>query len=140
MFTSELLIQTFIAGLMIGALLGYRSPLIERAEQLLNGVHDHLVDKKNVVTYWTQTGNVPDGDEPDYSTGSGVFWRYVLRVWEAGFLKKPLSDPKFKLILQGSADAAVNGSLPSWPDYTPPQWVRDFNDLAVLVAAHRMLK
>jgi hypothetical protein len=131
-------------GLMIGALVGQAMRetdpkkhlrLIERAEYLLYGVHDHLVDQKKVLTYWTQTGTVPDNDYGDYSTGSGVFWRYVLRVWEAGFLKQPLSQ-KFHEILEKSATL----SPPSWPTYTPPQWVRDTNDLAVLVAAHRMLK
>jgi hypothetical protein len=68
-----------------------------------------------------------------------VFWRYALRVWEGGFLKETLSQEKFKDLLRKSADAAVNGTSPSWPDHKPSQeWVTLTNDLAVLVAACRM--
>src|SRR5262249_35695978 len=116
------------------------------AEELLNGAQRFLVNQ-SVLNNWTATGELPsislgnrEANYDDYSTGSGVFWRYALRVWEGGFLKETLSQEKFKDLLRKSAAAAVNGTSPAWPkDHKPSQeWVTLTNDLAVLVAACRM--
>ena len=158
-------------GLIIGALVGkatqdasadVRKTLVNRAVQLLEGVKLKLVDKNKILNNWTLTGTVPsdndyraDANYDDYSTGSGVFWRYVLRVWdianqkdtpeEFSALKEALSAEDFTTILRTNAEAATleEGKRPNWPNSYQPReqyWVTLTNDLAVLVAASRMLK
>jgi len=70
-------------GLMLGALLDYLSfdpsnPDVEsQAISLAGGVLSHMVDKNGVMPYSDGFNNHNDPD--DYSCGSGVYWRYLLR-------------------------------------------------------------
>jgi hypothetical protein len=142
-------------GLMIGALVaqamrtdtppGKRTQLLEQAVQILEGVQLKLVEK-GILNYWTLTGQPPSSSSTDpkanyddYSTGNGVFWRYVLRVWNANYLRPTLGTAAFKKILQTNAEQAMKDAR-SWPNgYKPSQdWVTLTNDLAVLVAACKM--
>jgi hypothetical protein len=143
-------------GLTIGALVGQairnpgrRAELVKRAAQLIEGVKLKLVEN-DVLNYWTLTGKPPSSSNSDptanyddYATGSGVFWRYMLRVWELGYLKIPLGAADFRKILQANAQAAMgNPDKRTWPNNYQPatDWVTLTNDLAVLVAACTMLK
>lgn len=147
-------------GLIIGALVGQairpdtlpakRKQLLKLAEQLLAGAQLRLVQPKNhILNYWTLTGQPPSISKTDpkanwndYSTGTGVFWRYILRVWNAN-VTKTLGTPAFKAILTANADEALKAPAGprQWPNgYKPGQdWVTLTNDLAVLVAAYKML-
>ena len=102
-------------------------PNIVHATNLLNGVQQNLINKEGVLMSWT--GKYPAGYEIDYSTGTGVFWRSALRVWELGKMHDPLNQ--YKTLLQNAAEAATKA-------YTGLDRVRA-NDLAVLVAAYVML-
>jgi hypothetical protein len=76
-------------GLMLGGLLDYLSfapsnPEVEsQAIAIAGGVLSHMVDKDGVMPY--SDGFNDHGDADDYSCGSGVYWRYLLR----GFNQNP---------------------------------------------------
>lgn len=70
-------------GLMLGGLLDYllfdpSNPDVEwQAISIAGGVLSHMVDKNGVMPY--SDGFDVHGDPDDYSCGSGVYWRYLLR-------------------------------------------------------------
>jgi hypothetical protein len=113
---------------------GFRGPLLARAKQLLSGVRQHLVDGSGVVQSYTTTGYVPDGDDGDYQTGPGVFWRNALYVWKTNpDLRTFLASQEYKAMVQVNADAAANAPTDGESIETLT------NQTAVLVAATAML-
>lgn len=113
---------------------GFRGPLLARATQLLSGVRQRLVDGNSVVQSYTTEGTVPDGDEPDYQTGPGVFWRNALYVWKTNTdLRTFLAGREYQTIVQASADAAAKAPTEESIDTLT-------NQTAVLVAATAMLE
>ena len=140
--------QGLTIGSLIGQVIGITDPaerkrLIDLAVHILQGVQIRLVDgANNILNYWTVSGDVPDGDEGDYATGTGVFWRYMLRVRELDYLSNAFKTDDFqKILLTNAAEATKDNSQRTWPnEYQPSDDVTLANDLAVLVAASRMLK
>lgn len=114
---------------------GFRAPFLIRAKQLLSGVRQYLVDGSDVVQSYTTTGCIPDGDEPDYQTGPGVFWRNALYVWKTNpDLHTFLASQEYQAMVRASADAAANA-------LTNGQSIETLtNHTAVLVAATAMLE
>lgn len=126
-------------GLMLGNLSdamlhlepGHRGSLLGRLKQLLEGVRQHMTTK-GVVGGYTDTGCPPDNDSSDYQTGSGIFWRNALYVWNTNpDLKAVLQRPEFQAMIQASAEDAKNANDTSIQSLT--------NDTAALVAACAML-
>jgi hypothetical protein len=114
---------------------GFRAPFLIRAKQLLSGVRQHLVDGSGVVQSYTTTGCIPDGDEPDYQTGPGVFWRNVLYVWKTNpDLRTFLASQEYQAMVRASANAAAKAPTDGQPIETLT------NHTAVLVAATAMLE
>lgn len=148
-------------GLIIGALVSQvmrpdtppDKELVRTAVKLVHGAVAALV-QNNTLNYWTRTGRPPSVNSnpkanwDDYSTGSGVFWRYMLRVWATNDPNQYLRSLKAVLgtlnaTLTSGADQAMidPAKRQTWPNgYRPDaDWVRLTNDLAVLVAAYKML-
>jgi hypothetical protein len=128
-------------GLMLGNLSdamthlapGFRGPLLERITKLIAGVSQRMINSDKILMSFTDL-NAPDGDIPDYETGSGVFWRNALYAWKTnGDLHPVLATPSFQAILRSSATSAANTPTSglSFDDLA--------NDLAALVAATVML-
>lgn len=126
-------------GLMLGNLSdamlhlepGHRGPLLSRLKQLLEGVRQHMTTD-GVVGSFTDTGAPPNGDYPDYETGSGIFWRNALYVWNTNpDLKAVLKGQEYQAMIRASAEAAKQ------PDDGSIQALT--NDTAALVAASAML-
>ena len=109
----------------------YREGLLDRAQHLLSGVRQHLVDGNHVVQNYTTTGCIPDGDENDYQVGSGVFWRNYLYVWTTNpGLQTFLTAPEYEAMVRASADAAAK-------PLTGDESIETLtNQTAVLVAAN----
>ena len=66
------------AGLMLGALTDRISrakqpPLVDQATSLLRGAKNRLTDNEGLLQNWSDSREVPDGDERDYQVGAGVF-------------------------------------------------------------------
>jgi hypothetical protein len=87
---------------------GHRQGLLDRAQHLLSGVRQNLVDGNHVVQNYSTTGCIPDGDENDYQVGSGVFWRNYLYVWNTNpDLRSFLMGADFEAMVKASAEAAA---------------------------------
>jgi hypothetical protein len=124
-------------GLMLGnlsdAARGGDANALRRVQHLLAGVTGQLVENSTgVLRDWSKTGTVPGNDTPDYETGSGVFWRNALYVWNSNDKAHAfLRGEKFQAMLRKSADAAANSRDTSFDALT--------NQLSVLVAATKVL-
>jgi hypothetical protein len=106
-----------------------RDPLLGRLKQLLEGVRQHITTN-GVVGGYTHTGTPPD--ELNYQTGSGIFWRNALYVWNTNpDLKAVLQGQEYQAMIRASAEAAKH------PDDGSIQALT--NDTAALVAACAML-
>jgi hypothetical protein len=107
--------------------------LFSMAKGLLAGARQELF-KNGAVQNWTTSGWVPDDDESDYQTGTGVFWRNVLHVFNTNSeLRNFLRQTEYQTMLRNSADAVVNAP-------TGNQSIETLtNRTAVLVAATAML-
>jgi hypothetical protein len=107
--------------------------LLAMAKALLAGVRQKLF-RNGELQNWTTTGSVPDGDEGDYQTGTGVFWRNLLYAWTTNpELRTFIRQPDYLTMVRDSANAVVNA---------PPagQSIETLtNRTAVLVAATAML-
>jgi hypothetical protein len=107
---------------------GKRDQLVKLAKHLLAGAQLKLLSSKGILNYWTLTGQPPsdsktdpDANWDDYSTGSGVFWRYMLRVWQTNpDLKEALDTSDFQKILRTNADEAMKDPAGprNWPNAT----------------------
>jgi hypothetical protein len=105
----------------------------KRIQHLLVGVQQRLVDDAGVLRNYSKSGNVPGGDIDDYQTGSGVFWRNALHVWNTrSDLRIYLQVDKFQAMLRASANAAAQSSDQRFDMLS--------NQIAVLLAAVAMLK
>lgn len=125
-------------GLMLGGFTdrirqkpGERGVLVNRAKQMLTGARDLLSYEKGVLQPWSESGSAPDGDTPDYSTGTGVFWRNVLYAWRADSELRAFLSAAYPQFLKLNAD---NAALRTTDDV-----IELTNDVAVLVAATVML-
>ena len=86
--------------------------------------------------------NGPDGpmstDAADYSSGLGVFMRYLYYCCQdKGILHSITSDPKYLYLIRDTAEACYNDDYPKVYDEVP--MFRQFNRLASLLAALRIL-
>ena len=107
----------------------FRSPLLGRLKQLLEGVRQHITTN-GVVGGYTDTGSPPDYE--NYQTGSGIFWRNALYVWNTNpDLQAVLKGEEYQAMIRASAEAAKK------PDDGTIQALT--NDTAALVAACAML-
>ena len=74
-----------------------------------------LTDSKGLLQPWTASGEVPAGnvggyaDIPDYLTGTGVFWRYLLQAWKLNNaeLRKLIGSTDYTGFIRTNADAAL---------------------------------
>ena len=131
-------------GLIFGGLLDYfaldsSDPAVEtQAVAIARGVFQHLVDANGVMPY--SFGFHDQNDPDDYSCGSGVFWRYMLRAFNQNpalrteVLNMIASDPEGNPIYKSAegAFARVKGNNNQLFAY--------FNVLAVLIAAIDILR
>jgi hypothetical protein len=93
---------------MLAAQPGLRGPYLSRAQHLISGVRQRLVDGSNVVKDYSATGSVPGDDRSDYQVGSGVFWRNYLYVWNTNpDLRTFLQRSEYTAMVRASADAAA---------------------------------
>lgn len=125
-------------GLMIGALVdGIRAnpswaPTWQSvALDLVRGSLTTLAPQ-GVLTAYTATGAVPDGDVHDYDTGIGVFWRYLRHAWAV--------NPAVRNLLgSGQAQHVITTSAAkAQADPAGGGFVTVTNNLATLVAAYRL--
>jgi hypothetical protein len=117
-------------GLLIGALVDrIRAKPAEKNEHLeligkiLAGVGGKLVLNNKLLSYH---GEDPSGYEPDYGTGKGVFWRYLLYAWSNGGPDVQTKIKASKILDVLKASATDSGSN----DY-----IELINDIAALAAA-----
>lgn len=130
-------------GLILGGLLDYLwvEPSDPIAQSLANsialGVLKDMVDSDGVLPY--SSGFNYHGDSDDYSCGSGVFWRYLLRGFAANaglrteLLNLVTADPEGNAIYKSAEGTATR---------IPPgnKLFADFNILATLTAAIEILQ
>ena len=131
-------------GLLLGGLLDYvllvpSAPQIEsQAISIANGVLLHMVDANGIVMPYS-TGFDVHGDPDDYSCGSGVFWRYLLRGFNqnAALRKEVLNliaeNPETNPIYQSAQDPYAHAPFDQ-------ALFKEFNALSVLLTAIEILK
>jgi hypothetical protein len=130
-------------GLMLGGLLDYLSfdpsnPEVEsQAISIAGGVLSHMVDKNGVMAY--SDGFDVHGDPDDYSCGSGVYWRYLLRGFnQNSTLHKQLLD--FVITEQEKNSVYVSAEQAfARVDSNGNKLFAYFNVLSVLMAALEIL-
>jgi hypothetical protein len=123
-----------------------RTALLERAEKLLNGAYYFLTDSGNggVLRHWRPHDPVSNHVD-DYSTGTGVFWRNMLHVWNVwnGNMKPPDTDqfPELNLLNDSTYRAFIKANAEEATSPLPLKDKKIFNltnNVAVLVAAIKM--
>jgi hypothetical protein len=136
-------------GLVLGALVDrmrmvpggspeYRQ-VLATARQLLAGTMDYLVDRETdprgiLRAWWPDPA--PGGDDDDYLTGPGIFFRSLLYAYRANTeLKNDLLQPAAQDFIRANAENVANPDRPQSEDPI----VNHANDLATLVAAYGML-
>jgi hypothetical protein len=130
-------------GLILGGLLDYltfepTNPAVQsQAISIARGVFLHLVDSDGVMPY--SFGFHDHNDPDDYSCGSGVFWRYLLR----GFQQNPaLRTEVLNLIKKDPQNNAIYKSAErafARFDKNNNKLFAYFNILACLLAAIEIL-
>lgn len=136
-------------GLVLGALVTrmrmvpsgsreYRQ-LLATARQVLAGTMDYLVnretDPRGILRAWWPDP-APGGDDDDYLTGPGIFFRSLLYAYRANTdLKNDLQQPAVQDFIRANAENVANPDRPQSGDPI----VNHANDLATLVAAVGML-
>jgi hypothetical protein len=126
-------------GLFLGGLvdrmriLGKGSPeypgLLNIARGLLAGSRDYLTDPQTgILRSWRPDPAPGRGDVGDYSTGIGVYMRYLLSVYQNDDLKADLKQRAFQDFLRANAENVVNQPSDNGLENLT-------NDLATLVAA-----
>jgi hypothetical protein len=131
-------------GLILGGLVGRiakgqdAAKALTYAEALLTGVRLSLVDANGLLLPCTTTGIPPHllnqpPDVADYSTGPGVFWRYLLRAWNSKNrdLCRVIRSEDYQEFVRTNADAAANTYIDD-PDLL-------INELAALLAGIAIL-
>ena len=125
-------------GLMLGALTDRISSakqlsLLNDAISLLGGAKNRLMTDEGLLRNWSNSGDVPDGDEGDYQVGAGVFWRNLLYAWENNAtLRGVVGQRDYQTFVQTNADAAAKSTLATFDSLT--------RDIAVLTAATAVLR
>ena len=131
-------------GLILGGLLDYlqlapSAPLVQsQAIAIARGVLLHMVDATGIVTPFSKHFD-DQGDYDDYSCGSGVFWRYLLR----GFNQNPaLRKEVLDLITKNPTTNAIYKSAENPYANAPANHAlfKEFNALSVLLTAIEILK
>jgi hypothetical protein len=131
-------------GLILGGLLDYHAiepsgPVHQLALDIVDGVLEHMVSEDNVVQPHSEKFD-DHGDPGDYSCGSGVFWRYLLRGFgeDATLRDRVLNrvklNPKENPIFKSAEDACTQRI----PD--DDKLFAQFNVLATLTAAIEIFK
>jgi len=131
-------------GLILGGLLDYlqlvpSAPLVQsQAVAIARGVLLHMTDANGIMKPFSD-GFDDQGDYDDYSCGSGVFWRYLLRGFNHNtalrkemldlIAKHPETNPIYKSAENPYAYAPANHEL-----------FKEFNALSVLLTAIEILK
>ena len=129
-------------GLILGAMVSLISILKDTslynfAIGILDGIQDRLVDDKGILQPW-RPGIDFQGDSPDYSTGMGVYMRYLLYAFQQDTFLKQYILQTYQPFIQINAEAVCNSikTCPPLPDGTSIEpmecWL---NKLAVLNAA-----
>jgi len=105
---------------------------LQWAKAFLTGARLFAVGKGGVLLPWTgPDSKVPAGDESDFRTGTGVFWRYLLQAWEKNTeLKAFIGTSEYEVFVEKNADAAC-------ADETDVDQLS--NQVAALVAACKIL-
>lgn len=131
-------------GLILGGLLdflltGAKDPHIQAlAIAIARGVLLRMVDANNVVMPYSRGFDVHN-DPDDYSCGSGVFWRYLLRGFnQNAALRKEVLD----MIRENPAGNPIVMSADNPYAHAPfnHDLFREFNALSVLLTAIEILK
>jgi len=130
-------------GLILGGLLDYlqllpSAPGVEKqAIAIARGVLLHMVDDNGVVMPFSD-GFDYQHDKDDYDSGSGVFWRYLLRGFnqnaklQADILKLIKDNPLQNAIYKSAENPYANAP-------TGNDLFKEFNALAVLLAGIEIL-
>jgi hypothetical protein len=111
-----------------------REVAVKLVTGLLVGARLSLIDSKGLLQPWTASGQVPAAnvnewaDTPDYLTGTGVFWRYLLQAWKLNNsdLRKLIGSTDYKAFIRNNADVALKQET---------DLDKLSNQIAVLVAA-----
>ena len=128
-------------GLLIGALIDrIRAKPAEKHEHLeligkiLAGVGQKFVLNNKLQSYH---GKPPIGYEADYSTGKGVFWRYLLYAWENGGpdVQTKIKESKILVVLKESATDSVLKESATDSGSKSKDYIELINDVAALTAA-----
>lgn len=132
-------------GLFIGAMVDYlmKKPDTQHAQNLvvwiLAGVPD-VMKKENVMwpCYPVEYNKLMSADAGDYSSGAGVFMRYLLYAYQRNSAVQKSVDTEnssIRNLLFSSADACVNNSFPTFGNTL----FDNFNQLATLTTAIAVL-
>jgi hypothetical protein len=118
-------------GLIMGALKQYAAltpgASAGLADSLLTGVFYNMTTKApespvNAVGPWLElSGPSPiSGDPDDYGSGSGIFWRYVMRCCrlDPAFASSARNDPSIRAVAENSGTNACNWASNN-PLFTP---------------------
>lgn len=109
------------------------------AAKICKGVLAHMVDSKGLIQPWYPTGKLnklPSGDAGDYSSGVGVYMRYLLyALWHGQeTVVELLKTPEYKRLVTTAAQASVAGTFP----YYGNPFFNNLNQLATLLLAYEL--
>lgn len=109
-----------------------RGELLELAKRILQGVHEQMVEKGVLQPWISADGSAPGGDPGDYTTGIGVFMRYLLYAFNN------CAELRDTIRTLGFGDVAVsNGQAQPFPDPSTDGFTEQMtllaNKLALLV-------
>jgi len=111
------------------------------AAKICKGVLANMVDSKGMFQPWYPIGNLnklPTVDPGDYSSGVGVYMRYLLySLWHGQeTITSSLQTSEYKKMIFIAADASVAGQF---PDFGNP-FFNNLNQLATLLLAHELVE
>ncbi len=114
------------------------------ARSVLGGVRTRLIGNGQILLPWMPANSFDSTYGIDYSTGIGVFMRYVLYLYSSNdpVIKSYISSDLYKSFIQANADAVCQsiGNCPALPDGLPMDPMECLlNQLAVLNAAIAIL-
>lgn len=109
------------------------------AAKICKGVLEHMLDSGGMIQPWFPIGTLnklPTVDPGDYSSGIGVYMRYLLySLWhDQETVTALLQTPEHKRMVFKAADASVAGTF---PDFGNP-FFNNLNQLATLLLAHEL--
>lgn len=110
------------------------------AARICQGVLAHMVDADGIMQPWFPIGEenkLPTLDASDYSSGVGVYMRYLLyAVWHGqDTIVSLLQTAKYRDFVVKAANASLAGTF---PDFGNP-FFNNLNELAVLLLAHELV-